>query len=218
LATPTRQAALTPQMRPTQQLTPGNVWIAGDVGIGTTTPLAKLDVAGEIKVGNIGLRCEPDTKGALRYNSGDDKIEYCSANGWKSAFGGSCPEGSLDSGYGFCVDPDERGSLPWYDAFLACGNLGGRLCTMDEFYIGGKFVANIRRMSDNWEWVMELEEDPFTCNTGTCPRGNACSMGGGGFYGNIYCEEPRLNHPRPYRCCYDHRSVSFKTVIPVTPK
>jgi hypothetical protein len=53
-----------------------------NVGIGTTTPQAKLDVAGEAKIGisSPALSCNPNTAGAMRYNSG--KIEYCNGANW----------------------------------------------------------------------------------------------------------------------------------------
>ena len=66
-----------------------NVFIndsAGTVGIGTATPATKLDVQGEIKVGNSGAACDAATVGATRYDSVSDAMQYCAANG-----GGAVP-------------------------------------------------------------------------------------------------------------------------------
>jgi len=62
----------------------GNLNVKGKVGIGTTTPQAKLDVAGEVKISNTGLNCNSNTAGVLRYNN--NQIEYCDGMGWKSMF------------------------------------------------------------------------------------------------------------------------------------
>lgn len=52
----------------------------GDVGIGDTTPTAKLDVNGGIKLGTTST-CNAATQGTMRYNSG--AVEYCNtSNNW----------------------------------------------------------------------------------------------------------------------------------------
>jgi hypothetical protein len=55
---------------------------AGNVGIGVAAPAAKLDVNGEIKLGNLGLPCPPNA-GAIRYNSGSSIMEFCDGTAWK---------------------------------------------------------------------------------------------------------------------------------------
>lgn len=58
----------------------------GFVGVGNTAPQTMLDVSGAIKPGSEGQSgaCGGGTRGSLRYNSGGDKMEYCSATGWKA--------------------------------------------------------------------------------------------------------------------------------------
>ncbi|MCM8787527.1 MAG: hypothetical protein NC935_05680 [Candidatus Omnitrophica bacterium] len=63
---------------------PGDVWIAGNVGIGTTNPQARLDVSGEVRVGSTGVGCNANLAGAMRYNN--NQIEYCNGNNWMAAF------------------------------------------------------------------------------------------------------------------------------------
>lgn len=60
---------------------------SGNVGIGTTSPNAKLDVAGEIKVGNSQVGCSSTNEGAQRYNAADKVYEFCNGADWVR-FGG----------------------------------------------------------------------------------------------------------------------------------
>ncbi|MEK6578850.1 MAG: hypothetical protein AABZ55_06460, partial [Bdellovibrionota bacterium] len=54
----------------------------GNVGIGTPSPAAKLDVAGDIRVGNSAALCNGTTIGSQRYNSGSNKMEFCDGIAW----------------------------------------------------------------------------------------------------------------------------------------
>ncbi len=56
----------------------------GYVGIGTTSPTAKLDVVGEIKFGNSSSSCTAGTEGQQRYNSTSKQMEFCNGSTWKS--------------------------------------------------------------------------------------------------------------------------------------
>lgn len=60
----------------------------GNVGIGTTSPGAKLEVAGEVKVGNAGLACGAINEGALRYNFTSKSMEFCNGIAWTAMGGG----------------------------------------------------------------------------------------------------------------------------------
>jgi hypothetical protein len=71
----------------TSDATKGSVLLnsaGGKVGIGTTTPVAKLDVAGEIKLGNTASTCNGTNEGQQRYNSSSKNMEFCNGTAWKS--------------------------------------------------------------------------------------------------------------------------------------
>jgi len=53
-----------------------------NVGIGTANPGAKLEVSGDIKVGNSGAACSGTTEGSIRYNSANHDMEFCDGTNW----------------------------------------------------------------------------------------------------------------------------------------
>jgi len=52
----------------------------GNIGIGTATPQARLDVNGGIRLGNDTSSCTSSNIGTLRYNNGG--LQLCRADGW----------------------------------------------------------------------------------------------------------------------------------------
>ena len=56
----------------------------GNVGIGTVAPNAKLEVAGELKIGNSGVLCSAAQEGSLRYNGLIKCTEICNGTAWSS--------------------------------------------------------------------------------------------------------------------------------------
>jgi hypothetical protein len=52
-------------------------------GIGTTKPLATLDVSrGEVKIGSTGAPCTAQIAGAIRY--ADSHLQLCDGTGWRN--------------------------------------------------------------------------------------------------------------------------------------
>lgn len=62
---------------------------SGNVGIGTASPTAKLDVAGEIKLGNSASVCNATNEGQQRYNSTVKNMEFCNGTAWSVVGNGS---------------------------------------------------------------------------------------------------------------------------------
>jgi prepilin-type N-terminal cleavage/methylation domain-containing protein len=65
---------------------PLTIYETGNIGVMTQTPKTRLDVAGEIKIGNEGLPpgCASDKEGAMRYNPTIKNIQFCDGVNWKS--------------------------------------------------------------------------------------------------------------------------------------
>lgn len=85
----------------------GNLVIQnGNLGLGTTTPEAKLDVRGGVKVGTASA-CSASTAGTLRYESGSARMEYCNGSDWVQVGGGrGCAAGSQSAwNLDITVDP-----------------------------------------------------------------------------------------------------------------
>jgi hypothetical protein len=62
----------------------------GNVGIGTLTPAAPLDVAGDVKVGNSSASCTASNKGSIRYNNVSSVLEFCNGTGWNLIQAAAC--------------------------------------------------------------------------------------------------------------------------------
>jgi hypothetical protein len=77
-----------PQLSATAKRQPIGVFTNDDgetivVGVGTTNPLATLDVSrGEVKIGSTGEACTATLAGTLRYAA--TKLQLCDGTGWRN--------------------------------------------------------------------------------------------------------------------------------------
>lgn len=58
--------------------------LMGNTGIGTNSPAAKLDVAGEVKFGNTSSTCNATNEGQQRYNSTLKLMQFCNGTTWET--------------------------------------------------------------------------------------------------------------------------------------
>ncbi|UCC95552.1 MAG: hypothetical protein JSW40_02080 [Candidatus Omnitrophota bacterium] len=158
---PTPQPGLDSNDAPDPDTNPGDVWIAGEVGIGigAVSPQEKLEIGGAIKIANTNANCNaatPNDEGIIRYNTGTDKVEYCDGTQWRSAFETACPAGFVDTGFGYCIQINENSATSFDGAAAYCAtNFGARLCTHSEWYNGcvNSAAFGLINMTNNWEWV-----------------------------------------------------------------
>lgn len=59
----------------------GNTNVLGTMGVGTSTPQTRLDIAGTLRVGNGGESCTSGLMGGFRFNSGS--MEFCNGTSWQ---------------------------------------------------------------------------------------------------------------------------------------
>ena len=70
---------------------------SGNLGVGTTTPAARLEVAGEIRTGNTGLACSASTNGSIRYNNTNSVMEFCNGSAWVLMQAPACTDTTPDA-------------------------------------------------------------------------------------------------------------------------
>lgn len=71
----------------------GLIVVSGDVGVGTNSPAAKMEVVGGVKVGNDTSVCNANKEGTIRYDSVNKVFEVCDGLNWRDAgsYGCACP-------------------------------------------------------------------------------------------------------------------------------
>jgi len=106
-----------------------NVW---GLNFKPTSPGAKLDVNGAVRVGESSISCVAGVAGAMRYDSTNKNLQYCNGTGWKAISCGtyiSCQE-TLDNGCGsvdgtYTIDPDGAGGNDPFDVYCDMTTDGG---------------------------------------------------------------------------------------------
>jgi len=102
---------------------------SGRVGVGTTSPLAKLDVAGTIsasdaiQVGGSSLACSSGIAGALRYAGGN--IQYCNGTAWGSLVGAADAMGDR-------IVSGSTNAIAWQDRSLTISTAGSQRMIVGE--------------------------------------------------------------------------------------
>jgi len=77
------------QLYPGTMRVDGISFFNGSVGIGTSTPYAKLDVNGSIKVGSSTV-CDSNAEGSIKYDSVAKRVKFCNGTAWMPLQAVSC--------------------------------------------------------------------------------------------------------------------------------
>lgn len=72
---------------------------SGNVGIGTSTPFAKLDVSGGVRIGMDTVNCAVSYAGTLRYNAGT--MQFCNGSTWLSVNTGTVTSAAVVAALGY---------------------------------------------------------------------------------------------------------------------
>lgn len=65
-----------------------------------------------------------------------------------------CPPGTVALGDRTCIERADQGNTLWFPAADRCTNLGGRLCSWDEFYIAcTQYADQMTGLFNAWEWI-----------------------------------------------------------------
>ncbi|WP_419172566.1 type II secretion system protein [Halobacteriovorax sp.] len=125
---------------------------AGNVGIGTNSPVTKLDVNGGIKIGNQAT-CNASVEGTMKYNSSDKAMEFCDGTQWKKVGGTpTCKvlEKNLppthSCGGGYCAIQTVNCEEGWVRTGGGCSN---------SWYDGHRIVKDYPVGSDGWRCVAQ---------------------------------------------------------------
>jgi hypothetical protein len=102
-----------------------------------------------------------------------------------------CPEGMVQVGAHFCMEPDERPEGTWFQAAMNCANAGLRLCTWSEWQQAclRRVDLGLNTMISNWEWVNNTANEDGSARV----VGNTSCSNAGTFY---------VTNSAATRCCY----------------
>lgn len=65
-----------------------------------------------------------------------------------------CPPGTVAIGERLCMERASQPNLLWFPAADRCNDLGGRLCSWDEFYVAcTQYGSEFTNMLSAWEWL-----------------------------------------------------------------
>ena len=142
----------------------------GNFGIGTASPAAILDVAGEIKFSSSGLACTTARDGTVRYVSSgaSPPWEYCDGSAWVNFKQPRCQDN--DTGECYSQVPRRNDDLQFTAANIASGvNILGVTGTLNPLCSGSQSYTT--------SGTYTLTVDSSNVN---CPMTFVVAGGGGG--------------------------------------
>lgn len=107
-----------------------------------------------------------------------------------------CPSGSVAVNELYCIETQERDTLTYDVAAVACGQAGMRLCTWGQWYAActQATTLGLQNMTGQWEWTnsaANADESVRIVGYNSCTHAGIASAWGSDAL------------PRNYRCCYN---------------
>jgi hypothetical protein len=155
--------------------TAGDVWISGNVGIGTTNPQAGLEVS-------HGLRLTPTTlpagvEGELRYDTSRKNLYYRSDSRWKPLVATVSRSGSMQNSDWLNVGQTWTASGPVYVQAIRNGGFSG--ASYYCVYLNGNKYVEAEAQTYAW---LPVAADCDNGSGGCTVQFTACSGSGAGNY------------------------------------
>ena len=103
----------------------------------------------------------------------------------------NCPDDMQAVTESYCIDRNEQAVLNFYDAAMACGVQGRRLCSWGEFHAAceDRVALGLNGMVNNWEWTNSSADSNFNVRTAGLNDCQANQRING------------LSNTRNFRCC-----------------
>lgn len=144
----------------------------GNVGIGTMTPAARLDIQGGIKLSNDVTACSAANEGTLRYNAVQKFMEFCNSTAWQPVF----PKTYTVNNPAGVVDPyslDQQRSEVYCDLediaisgggkCPVCDLPGNPACARSGFYIDiMSFPITHIDGRKGWQFFCDVQDNPIS--------------------------------------------------------
>ena len=146
-------------------------------------------VDGSVQVGASTKACSNSNEGALRYNTLDNKMEFCNATEWK-VLGYSTPQ--CPSGQSWCPHSSCSDGKVWYPSRNNCE------CQPGHTFCGGSCVQ--RNCNSNQSWNSTncrcVTQQNIQCTGGRIQQGNSCICPSGQTwnYSRLRCEGQQPNN------------------------
>lgn len=104
-----------------------------------------------------------------------------------------CPSNAVPVNANYCIQTGRRTTVTHPEATQFCAQLGGRLCTWDEYYVACTLVGNqLTGRFVDWEWINDTSDHTHTGNQ----------------MGRTNCNSLRTMIPstvNSVRCCFNRR-------------
>lgn len=106
-----------------------------------------------------------------------------------------CPQGFVPANERLCMEVAVVPNMLFHDAKARCADLGGKLCTWDEFVVGCNLLSGqLQNQFQNWEWMDDTSNHSH----------------GADLFGQLTCQSMRnvgalTTFTANSRCCYHPR-------------